>query len=246
MAIQDNMQFIGYGLMIMAYFLMLYEKLGLSVTFFVAAALLILAIYNNKGIALIILVVAVLLSFTTFMLKKRKREQKAYKSKATEVLQEKPSPELHQPAIETSLSAAVPSVTPQETVSESDDSEEEAFIAAKDQSYSPMTMEEYFNAWYRKATTSLQRDELEKQMLNRRVIWVGQIKSIESKADESILIIVEPLDKSYGSTFLKFDKSQRAELLKLHKDQQIRFTGIIEHFVASPFLKNCRILRILG
>jgi hypothetical protein len=246
MAIQDNMQFISYGLMIVAYFLILYEKLGLSVTFLVAAALSILAIYNNKGPALIVLVIVALLSYATFILKKRKRQQTASKSKSLEVLQEKPSPELHQPATQPSVSVTLPTLTPQGLASKSDDSEGEAFIAAKDQSYSPMTMEEYFDAWYRKATTSLQRDALEEQMLGCRVIWAGQIKSIEGKNDGSLLMTVEPLDGSYGTAFLSFDKSQRTELLKLHKDQQIRFTGIIRSFVASPFLRDCRILRILG
>jgi len=215
--------------------------------FLVLAALSILVIYNNKGPALIVLVVVALLSLTTFVLKKRKRQQTQSESKSMEVLQEKVSPELHQPAEHISVSAAFPAVNPQEPASNRpDDSEEEAFIAAKDQSYSPMTMEEYFDAWYHKATTSLQRDAVQEQMLNRRVIWVGRINSVESKGDGSVLMIVGPPDGSYGSTFLTFDKSQRPELLKLHKDQRIRFTGIIEHFVASPFLRDCRILRVLA
>jgi len=246
MAIQDNMQFISYGLMIMAYFLILYEKLGLSITFLVLAALSILAIYNNKGPALIVLVVVALLSLTTFVFKKRKRQQTQSNSKSMEVLQEKLSPELHQSAVQTSVSAAFPALNSQEPAFKHDDSEEEAFIAAKDQFYSPMTMEEYFDAWYHKATTSLQRDALEEQMLNRRIIWVGRIKSIESKEDGSVQMIVGQPDESYGSTFLNFDKSQRPELLKLHKDQRIRFTGIIGYFVVSPFLRDCRILRVLA
>jgi hypothetical protein len=246
MAIHDNMQFVAYGLMIIAYFLSLYEKLGVAVTFFIVAALLILGIYDNKGPALIFLVVVARLSFATVLMKKRKRQQTASISKSLEVLQEKPSPELHQPATQPLVSATLPALTPQGPASKSDDSEEEAFIAAKDLSYSPMTMEGYFDAWFRKATTSLQRDALEEQMMGRRVIWAGQIKSIEGKNDGSLLMTVEPLDGSYGTTFLYFNESQKSELLKLHKGQQVRFTGVIRSFIASPFLRDCRILRILG
>ena len=123
---------------------------------------------------------------------------------------------------------------------------EEARVAASDPSYSPMTMEEYFDAWYRKATTSLQRDELERQMLGRRVIWSGIVKSVDSESDTVIRIVVEPTNGSYGTAFLDFNRSQRQDLLKLHDKQRIRFTGVIRNYVASPFLSQCTLLRVLN
>ena len=108
-----------------------------------------------------------------------------------------------------------------------------------------MTLEEYFDAWYHKATTSLQRDELERQMLGRRVIWNGTIRSVESKSENLLRIVVEPIDASYGQAFLDFDQSQRQELLRLHEKQKIRFTGVIHSYVASPFLSRCKLLQVL-
>jgi hypothetical protein len=122
---------------------------------------------------------------------------------------------------------------------------DEAQLAAADPSYSPMTMSEYFDAWYRKATTSLQRDELERQMLKRRIVWNGKVKSVETERDGRISVVVEPPDGTYGTAFLDFDQSHRQDLLNLRKDQEIRFTGVISSYVSSPFLSQCRLLRVL-
>jgi hypothetical protein len=143
---------------------------------------------------------------------------------------------------------AIPPPSPSETARDgAPDSPElqAAKIAAADPHFSPMTLEEYFDAWYHKATTSLQRDELERQMLGRRVIWNGMIRSVESKSENLLRIVVEPIDASYGQAFLDFDQSQRQELLRLHEKQKIRFTGVIHSYVASPFLSRCKLLQVL-
>lgn len=82
-------------------------------------------------------------------------------------------------------------------------------------------------------------------MLGRRVIWSGTIKSVESKSDALLSVVVEPIDGTHGTAFLDFDQSQRQDLLELHDKQQIRFTGVIRGYVASPFLSECRLLRLL-
>ena len=123
---------------------------------------------------------------------------------------------------------------------------QDAEIASADKTYSPMTMEEYFDRWFYKASTNLQRDELEALMLNRRIIWNGTIKSIENGSNDIIRVIVETIDKSGGTALLDFDKQQKQQLVELHKGQQIRFTGRIRSFVASPFLSECKILKILN
>jgi hypothetical protein len=122
---------------------------------------------------------------------------------------------------------------------------EEARIATSDSRYSAMTMEEFFDAWYNKSTTGLQREELERRMLDRRVIWSGIVKSVEAESDTLLRVTVEPIDGSYGTAFLDFDQSQRQELLGLDENQRIRFTGVIRSYVASPFLKECKLLRVL-
>lgn len=122
---------------------------------------------------------------------------------------------------------------------------EKAEIALSDDRYSPMTMEEYFDAWYNKSTTSLQRDELEARMLNRLVIWTGVLRSLQLDSDGTIRATVQPIDGSYGTAFLNFGESQRSDLVSLHKDQQIQFTGRISSFIASPFLADCKLLKVL-
>jgi hypothetical protein len=65
--------------------------------------------------------------------------------------------------------------------------QQEADIASADNIYSPMTMEEYFDSWHRKATTGLQRDELEAAMLNRGSF--GTARSNRLKAAMATLFV---------------------------------------------------------
>lgn len=106
-------------------------------------------------------------------------------------------------------------------------------------------MEEYFDRYYRKSTTDLQRDELQRGLLNRRIIWNGTITAIKSGDNDGIDVWVEPTNGHYGTAFLEFDKSQRPQLAELEVGQQIRFTGRIRSYVASPFLFECKLLRVL-
>jgi hypothetical protein len=138
-----------------------------------------------------------------------------------------------------------PPPSPVSTPSVETEERKEAEIAAKDSRFSGMTMDEYFEQWYRGAKSSLQRDELEQSMLGRRIIWTGKIKTIESKYSGEIRVIVET-DGQTGSAFLDFTKDQRGDLLKLQEGQTIRFTGIIRSFVVSPFLKDCKILKVIN
>lgn len=85
MTIRDYMQYIGYGLMIIAYSLVLYEKFGVSLI----------------SIALVAIAIPI---FAIYIFKKTKRQQTAVKSKSIEVPQEQPLPESHQPTTQTHLS----------------------------------------------------------------------------------------------------------------------------------------------
>jgi hypothetical protein len=118
----------------------------------------------------------------------------------------------------------------------------EARIASEAQSFSPMSMKEYFDSWFN--ATSLQRDELEAEMLRKTVIWTGKIDSIESGKEGAVEVVVRNM-LGGGTAFLDFDSSQRSSFLKLKKGQSIRFTGIIRSFIASPFLEKCRLLQVL-
>jgi hypothetical protein len=123
--------------------------------------------------------------------------------------------------------------------------DDEAVVASGDPSYSPMTMEEYFDSWFNKATTSLQRHALEEKMKSRRVVWSGVVDTVKADAHVGIRMTVHPVDGSYGTAFLDFDDSQKAQLVEIHQKQHIRSTGVIRNFVSSPFLSDCRIIRVL-
>ena len=65
----------------------------------------------------------------------------------------------------------------------------EAQIAREAEQFSAITIEEYFDKWYH--ATELQRDEFEKQMLGKTIIWTGRIKNIESGNKGGVRVIVE-------------------------------------------------------
>ena len=120
--------------------------------------------------------------------------------------------------------------------------EEDAKIAIKSDSFSHISMNEYFSRWDN-AGSSLQRDELENQLLGRTVIWEGYVVSIENSRRNSIRIIVRSKNTLSGrSAFLNFDEKYREDLLQLNEGDFIRFTGVIRTFIASPFLEDCRLL----
>jgi hypothetical protein len=133
---------------------------------------------------------------------------------------------------------------PQATSTPSTVEAEEARVASSAQAFSSISIEEYFSRWFE--GTDLQRDQLEKEMIGKTVIWTGRIISIRSADDGGVRVIVEPPnDKSPASAFLTFDTSQRMDFLKLKEKQVIRFTGVIDRFVASPFLEKCKLLRVI-
>ena len=117
--------------------------------------------------------------------------------------------------------------------------EEEARIAAKSDSFSTLSMNEYFSKWYG-AGSDLQRDELENQMLGRTVIWNGYIDSIERGRENSIRVIVR--SEFHGTAFLDFEEKYKADLLQKNEGDSIRFTGVIRSIIVSVFLEDCHLL----
>ncbi len=123
-------------------------------------------------------------------------------------------------------------------------SHEEAGIAAEAESFSPVTMPEFFEEWYDEATTDLQSDELEQLLLGKRVVWSGEIAAIEPGRDHGVRVVVRPTGDIYGRAYLDFGESWRADLLGREQGQVMRFTCVVRSFVANPFLDGCRILAL--
>lgn len=120
----------------------------------------------------------------------------------------------------------------------------EAQIARQAKEFSSISIEDYFKRWYK--ATDLQRDELEKEMLGKTVIWSGVIKTIEPGNEDGVRVVVMPEKEAVFNAFLDFDSSQRSEFLRLRQGQSIRFTCSFKSFVASPFLGACKLLRVLS
>jgi hypothetical protein len=120
----------------------------------------------------------------------------------------------------------------------------EARIASEAQSFSPMSLSEYYSRWSAESATELQKEALQAELRNRTVIWMGRIKSVEAGRNGGISVLVSAKEDLLYSAWLDFDASQKPELLKLTKGQLIRFTGVIRTFLVSPFLEKCRLLQV--
>ncbi len=121
--------------------------------------------------------------------------------------------------------------------------EEDARIAVKSDSFSSISVNGFFSRFFN-AGSSLQRDELENQLLGRTVIWNGYVQAVENSHENSIQIIVgSGLKKTLNKVYLNFDEKYREDLLQLNEGDFIRFTGVIRRiFIGDPYLENCRLL----
>jgi hypothetical protein len=122
----------------------------------------------------------------------------------------------------------------------------EADAASEARSFSSITLDEYFEKYFAEAATALQRDQLQRDLVGKTVVWSGSVSSVEPGERGAVKIVVRQLGKPdsllSNAAFLEFDSSQRSELLPLRSGQAIRFTCVIRAFVVSPFLERCKLL----
>ena len=117
--------------------------------------------------------------------------------------------------------------------------------ATTDPNYHPITLLEYFRTWYADGFTDLQRDEFEASLLGKRVVWDGTASNIAADSDGNIDMYLNANDGSYGTAFLEFEAVHRPVLLTLREGVKLRVTCVITGYVASPFLKQCSVIRVL-
>jgi len=120
----------------------------------------------------------------------------------------------------------------------------EILAATGDEAYSPITLEQFYATYYDKALTTLQQEELARQFLGRRVIWEGVVKSVESDPSGTITVIIESQKSDWTKVFMKFDEQHKSHLLRIKPRQTIRATGILRNVVASPFVRECTLLKV--
>lgn len=121
-----------------------------------------------------------------------------------------------------------------------------AAIAA-DSNYNPITLEQFFDSLYAPNVTGLQRDELMTSMVGTRVLWEGELASIQGGLNNTIRVTLTPLQESFlKNAILTFGAGHRSLLLSLQEEQRVLVTcNVRDVVVLTPYLDQCSILRIL-
>lgn len=116
---------------------------------------------------------------------------------------------------------------------------------ATDPAYSPVTLEQFYETYYNKSLTGLQQEHFVEGIMNKRVVWEGIIKNIEPESDgkQVSIRIISPKNDQWVA-HMKFSKNHLDELLKLKEGQKIKITGFLRNVVASPFVRECSIVRV--
>jgi hypothetical protein len=117
--------------------------------------------------------------------------------------------------------------------------------AIKDETFSPITLDQFYETNHDNSLTNLQKEDFVKKQMNRRFIWEGLIRKIEGKYDERILVIIESKTNDRYMAFCWFGKEHRQDLLSLKPKQHIKLTGILSSVDLEPFLRECKLLEIL-
>jgi hypothetical protein len=136
--------------------------------------------------------------------------------------------------------------TPQETLPTTPgDASLKEMKYVTDPAYSPVTLEQFHQTYYSESLTQLQQEHFVEGLMNKRVIWEGTIKSVETDSDgkQVTIKIISPENERWLA-FMKFPRDRLDELLRLKVGQKIRVTGILRNVVASPFVRECSIVRV--
>ena len=121
---------------------------------------------------------------------------------------------------------------------------EELKIISEDDTYSPISLDQFFETFFDGSLTKLQQDEFANSLVNRRIVWEGIVKSVEPERDGVITILIHPPDEDFKTAFLKFDSRMKSDLLRIKTGQRIRATGIVRNIISSPFVRDCQILKV--
>lgn len=121
-----------------------------------------------------------------------------------------------------------------------------AAIAA-DSNYNPITLTQFFDSVYAPNVTGLQRDELMSGMVGTRVLWEGELASIEGERNNAIRVRLTPLQDAFlRYALLTFGLEHRSLLLSLQEKQRVLVTCNVRDVLGlTPHLDQCSILRIL-
>jgi len=120
----------------------------------------------------------------------------------------------------------------------------EAAIAADAGSFSPVSMEEFFETVFNRNITQIQRDDFLARQIGRRVIWEGKLADVSGSSRESTLMIrCEAVPGRFA--FFEFPTTNRGDLLALKRDQRVKVSGILREWnVNYVNLEKSQLLKI--
>jgi hypothetical protein len=119
--------------------------------------------------------------------------------------------------------------------------ETEAKITASALNYSSTTCEQFFSKWCASGITSLKRDELQAQMLNRTIIWTSVVRGFSPADSAGVQISAE---YGLGAVFIRISESQCVETTALMPGDTIRYTGAIRRSMFSAVVEETILLRV--
>ncbi len=123
---------------------------------------------------------------------------------------------------------------------------EELKIISEDDTYSPISLKQFFEKFYDSSLTELQHDEFVNSLNDRRVVWEGVVKSVKPERSGELTVVIHSPDDNHEKVFLKFDNKLKEDLLGIKLGQQIRATGIVSDIIVdAPFVRHCQILKVL-
>jgi hypothetical protein len=122
---------------------------------------------------------------------------------------------------------------------------DEAAIAAASASFSPISMTEFFSTAISMSLTSLQRSEFISQHTNRRVIWEGDVATIDESRDKIRVGLTDKKPDMVYIAFFSFPTGHRSDFLALKHGQRIKITGILREWnVTTADLDSSRIIKV--
>ena len=106
-------------------------------------------------------------------------------------------------------------------------------------------MTEFFSTAISMSLTSLQRSEFISQHTNRRVIWEGDIATIDESRDKITVGLTDKKPDMVYIAFFSFPTEHRSDFLALKHGQRIKITGILREWnVTTADLDSSRIIKV--
>ena len=121
----------------------------------------------------------------------------------------------------------------------------EYYEAIKDETFSPITLDQFHETYLDDSLTELQKEDFLKKHMNRRFIWEGLVDTVEENSRDTIMVTITSKTEDWYIALFTFGKEHRQDLLSLKPKQHIRLTGILRYFSGIPSLHECKLLEIL-